>query len=73
MEESLRNILEAETKKAECEIRKILQQYHDRTGMVPASINFSSLDVRTWEDYANQCTKILVNEVYLKANTCGVF
>jgi len=67
MEKSLRNILEKETVRAEKEIMKTLQAYHDETGLIPATIDTAFIDVS--DRHHKGVKKINMVSVSLKANT----
>ncbi len=59
-------MLEKETRKAQDKIQKVLQGFFDKTGRLPASIDFVSLDISTTEDRGVGRRAIMVADVYLK-------
>lgn len=63
---SLRDILEEETVKTESAIRKILQEFHDATGMIPRSIDINDIDVR---ENASSGARVIISSVRLSATT----
>lgn len=65
---SLRDQLEDAIEATENEIQKVLQRFHDNTGMIPRDITFECIDVKS--NIPHEPRKvILVSHVNLTANT----
>lgn len=67
MSKNLRDQLVERTKKAEKEIKKVLQSFHDETGMIPVGVDFHSTDISTYDTEIRKSVQI--SSVDLKANT----
>jgi len=68
MGKSLRDILEDEIDKTEDEIKIALQKFHNATGMIPTSISFNAIDIKTCSPDEPRKV-ILISSVNLRANT----
>lgn len=60
--------LQKEVQKTQEAIRNELQSFHNRTGLIPVSVDFETIDIREQAD-SGQRKRILVEGVDLKANT----
>lgn len=67
MEKSIRDQLDDAIKEAEEAIKKVLQNFHNKKGMVPRSLSFDAIDVM--ELGSKHGTDIQVSRVKLVANT----
>jgi len=65
----MREQLEEQTRIAEHKIRKALQEFHEAIGLVPISIYFEMVDVRTMEEHANGKRSVIVGQLSLRAST----
>ena len=62
----IREMVDQITGETEEKIRAILQDYHDRTGMIPQSIGFHNIDIT---QHDNSRKHIAVSHVVLRATT----
>ncbi len=65
---NLREQINALITKAEHDIQHALQELHDTTGMIPESIDFEAIDVRTIGQYSG-ARIIEISRVELRAHT----
>jgi hypothetical protein len=52
---------------AQLKIREALQEFHNQTGMIPTSVEFTMVDVTTSEDFGEGLSVAIVGECYLHA------
>lgn len=64
----LKDQIDSEVKKAEESIQKALQDLHESIGLIPVSVNFDSVDIRTMEEYGKH-KRVLISNVEVIANT----
>ncbi len=64
----MRTELEERTKKAELAIVKVLQEFHEETGLIPSSFEFSTVDTRCIEDHQNGKRRVAISNYQLHAS-----
>ena len=67
-QKSLRSELNHHVGIAQTSIKDALQKLHDDTGLIPISVDFDAIDVRTFEQHEKE-KAILIASVDIRANT----
>lgn len=64
----MREEIEQHISEAEEKIAAALQDFHNKTGLIPVSFEFAMVDVRTMDDLTKGRKAVRVGERKLKAN-----